>query len=207
MLITFEGIDGSGKSTQVQLLASWLQERGKKVATFREPGGTVITEKIRSILLNKDTEELSYKAELLLFLAARNHLLMTKILPLLQNETIVILDRFSDSTIAYQGFGRGLNVEEIQQLIEFATDKLRPHVTFYLDMCFTDTVKRLSAESSRLDRFETLGESFFEKVRAGYHFLQKSEAQRIKMISGTESIETIHSFIIKELQENFSSLL
>lgn len=207
MLITFEGIDGSGKSTQVQLLAAWLQERGKKVATFREPGGTVITEKIRSILLNKDTEELSYKAELLLFLAARNHLITTKILPLLQNDTVVILDRFSDSTIAYQGFGRGLHIKEIQHLIEFATDKLRPSVTFYLDMCFTDTVKRLSAETSRLDRFETLGETFFEKVRAGYHFLQKSESHRIKMISGTESIETIHSFVTKELQENFSSLL
>jgi len=207
MLITFEGIDGSGKSTQVQLLAAWLQERGKKVATFREPGGTVITEKIRSILLNKDTEELSYKAELLLFLAARNHLITSKILPLLQNDTIVILDRFSDSTIAYQGFGRGLLIEDIQQLIDFATDKLRPNVTFYLDMCFTDTVKRLSAETSRLDRFETLGETFFEKVRTGYHFLQKNEAQRIKMISGTESIETIHSFVTKELQENFSSLL
>lgn len=207
MLITFEGIDGSGKSTQVQLLATWLQERGKKVTTFREPGGTVITEKIRSILLTKDSEELSYKAELLLFLAARNHLITTKILPLLEDNTVVILDRFSDSTVAYQGFGRGLQLDEIQQLISFATDKLRPNVTFYLDMCFTDTVKRLSAETSRLDRFEALGQEFFEKVRNGYLFLQKNEAQRIKMISGTESIDTIHSFITKEIQENFSSLL
>jgi len=207
MLITFEGIDGSGKSTQVQLLASWLQERGKKVATFREPGGTIITEKIRSILLTKDSEELSYKAELLLFLAARNHLISTKILPQLNEDTIVILDRFSDSTIAYQGFGRGLMIDEIQQLIDFATDKLRPNVTFYLDMCFTDTVKRLSAQSTRLDRFEALGEEFFEKVRNGYLFLQETESQRIKMISGTESIESIHSFITKQLQENFSSLL
>lgn len=207
MLITFEGIDGSGKSTQVQLLASWLQERGKKVATFREPGGTIITEKIRSILLTKDSEELSYKAELLLFLAARNHLITTRIFPLLNDNTIVLLDRFSDSTFAYQGYGRGLNLDEIQQLIGFATDKLQPNVTFYLDMCFTDTVKRLSAQSTRLDRFEALGEEFFEKVRNGYLFLQKTESQRIKMISGTESIESIHSFITKELQENFSSLL
>ncbi len=207
MLITFEGIDGSGKSTQVQLLANWLEQRGKKVATFREPGGTVITEKIRSILLTKDTEELSSKAELLLFLAARNHLITTQIRPLLEKGTVVILDRFSDSTIAYQGYGRGLNLKEIQLLLDFSTDLLRPYVTFYIDMCFTDTVKRLSSNSMKLDRFESLGESFYEKVRNGYLELQQQNPERIKMISGLETIERIHSFVTKQLLDKFSSLL
>lgn len=207
MLITFEGIDGSGKSTQVQLLANWLEQRGKKVVTFREPGGTVITEKIRSILLTKDTEELSSKAELLLFLAARNHLITTQIRPLLEKGTVVILDRFSDSTIAYQGYGRGLNLKEIQLLLDFSTDLLRPYVTFYIDMCFTDTVKRLSSNSMKLDRFESLGESFYEKVRNGYLELQQQNPERIKMISGLETIERIHSFVTKQLLDKFSSLL
>jgi dTMP kinase len=207
MLITFEGIDGSGKSTQVQLLANWLEQRGKKVAMFREPGGTVITEKIRSILLTKETEELSVKAELLLFLAARNHLITTKIVPLLESGAIVLLDRYSDSTLAYQGYGRGLYLNEIQQLLDFSTDLLRPNVTFYIDMCFTDTVKRLSSNSMKLDRFESLGESFYEKVRNGYLELQLQHPERIKMISGLETIESIHSFVTKQLLDKFSSLL
>ncbi len=119
MVITFEGIDGSGKSTQVDLLAEWLRMKGKKVATFREPGGTIITEKIRTILLTKGAEELSDKTELLLFLAARNHLITTKLIPLLETDTIVVLDRFSDSTLAYQGYGRGIDLDVIQQLLKF----------------------------------------------------------------------------------------
>ncbi len=207
MVITFEGIDGSGKSTQVDLLAEWLRMKGKKVATFREPGGTIITEKIRTILLTKGAEELSDKTELLLFLAARNHLITTKLIPLLETDTIVVLDRFSDSTLAYQGYGRGIDLDVIQQLLKFSVNQLVPSVTFYIDMCFTDAVNRLVSSTKKLDRFESLGEDFFDKVRNGYIELQKNDPNRILSISGNKTIEEIHSFVTKELERKFSSLI
>ena len=200
MFITFEGLDFCGKSTQVQLLEKYLLENGKKIKLIREPGGTPISEKIRDILLDKRNSEMSIQTELVLFSASRSQLVNQVILPALEENYFVISDRFHDSSIAYQAFGRKINLNFVEELQKFVIDKAVPDVTFFLDIPIDEVILRKSkVKQIDLDRIESSEIDFYERVREGYLYLAKKE-KRFRMIDGTASIENIHSKIIKEIE-------
>ena len=200
MFITFEGLDFCGKSTQVQLLEKYLLENGKKIKLIREPGGTPISEKIRDILLDKRNSEMSIQTELVLFSASRSQLVHQVILPALEENYFVISDRFHDSSIAYQAFGRKINLNFVEELQKFVIDKAVPDITFFLDIPIDEVILRKSkVKQIDLDRIESSEIDFYERVREGYLYLAKKE-KRFRMIDGTASIENIHSKIIKEIE-------
>lgn len=197
MFITFEGIDGSGKTTQIQLLEEELKKQGFKVEVFREPGGTVISEEIRELLLN-EKKDIRPIAEMLLFSSARAQLTAEKILPLLAQKKVVILDRFYDSTIAYQGYGRQLmDVNDIEIVSRIATQGLTPDITFYLKISVTEAQKRTNNLSS--DRMEQSGTAFYERVIQGYDMLAQ-KYERIKTLDSTCEVSKTHTHIIKILK-------
>lgn len=194
MLITFEGIDGSGKSTQARLLAQRLEEVGYQTLLVREPGGTELSERIRQLLLDPALDIDAF-AELLLFMAARRQLVIARIRPALQAGYIVLCDRFYDSTIAYQGGGRG--VAEPVWLQDFnrrVTDGLVPHRTYWLDVPLEIAQARRS-RSVDTDRMELADPAFFERVRATYAQLTAEEPSRILRLDATVSIESLHETI------------
>lgn len=173
MFITFEGIDGSGKSTQIELLQDKLIENDYEVAVFREPGGTALSEEIRSILLDADLD-INPVTELLLFSAARSQLITEKVIPLQESGTVVILDRFYDSTTAYQGYGRNsVSLRHIQDLNEVASHDNEPDLTFYLKISLEEAQKRTAKQ--RKDRMERSGDAFYRKVIKGFDALSVSE--------------------------------
>lgn len=194
MLITFEGIDGSGKSTQARLLAQRLEEVGYQTLLVREPGGTELSERIRQLLLDPALDIDAF-AELLLFMAARRQLVIARVRPALQAGYIVLCDRFYDSTIAYQGGGRG--VAEPVWLQDFnrrVTDGLVPHRTYWLDVPLEIAQARRS-RSVDTDRMELADPAFFERVRATYAQLTAEEPSRILRLDATVSIESLHETI------------
>ena len=160
--ITFEGIDGSGKTTQINLLETKLSQQGIATLILREPGGTKLSEKIREILLDRDNIKLSPSAESLLFVAARTQLTTEKIKPSLEQNQFVICDRYADSTVAYQGYGRGLNVKYLEELNKFATDSIQPDITIILDIDPEKAAIRMASDVP--DRLESAGINFFLKV-------------------------------------------
>ncbi len=193
MLITFEGIDGCGKSTQIELLKNYFIDKGIPFSFFREPGGTEISERIRSLLLH-ETKEMDPVTELLLFSAARSQLINEKILPLLKKNQMVILDRFYDSTTAYQGYGReSADLASIQTLNRMATHNTKPDLTFYLKIQPEAAARRTSKNEK--DRMENSGTGFFKKVVDGYDTLAKQE-KRFHIINAEMSPDQIHSEII-----------
>ena len=197
MLINFEGIDGCGKSTQIHLLKQYLEEQGRRVQVYREPGGTSIAEEIRSILLDSKSN-VSAISELLLFSAARAQLVQEKIIPALDNGTTVILDRFYDSTTAYQGYGRSvLTIDEISVLNKMASCGLVPEFTFYL------RISQILALQRRLkcaqDRMEMAGKEFYSRVLEGYESIIK-EHPRFIVLDGAQSIESIAKEIRRHLK-------
>lgn len=192
MLISFEGIDGCGKTTQIMLLSERLKRENIPVEVLREPGGTGLSEKIREILLNPDVE-MNSVTELLLFSAARSELVSQRVKPLLAHNTIVILDRFFDSTVAYQGFGRGsLPIDQIHKINSIAAHGLKPDITFYLDIDVESAAKR--RESQQSDRMEKSGHAFYERVRDGFRHFAAQE-KRFVMLDALQAPEEIHSRI------------
>ena len=191
MLITFEGIDGCGKSTQAALLAERLRKEHIEVLLLREPGGTELSEQVRSILLNKEfTHPLTAEAELLLFAASRAQLVHDVILPALSRMAIVILDRFTDSTVAYQGFGRGVPLSHISHINTLAAAELEPDLTFLLDIPLELALKR--RKGSKNDRIESESEIFYGHVLQGYMYQANLHSDRINVLNGEDSIENIH---------------
>lgn len=199
--ITFEGIEGCGKTTQIRLLAEALQRSGKAVLLTREPGGCPIADKIRAILLDAGNSEMTPKTELLLYAAARAQHIDEVIKPALQRGTVVLCDRFTDATVAYQGYGRGLDQELISALNETATDKCRPDLTVLID-CPVETgleraIARIEAGSAadsthlREERFEKESRQFHQRVRNGYLSLAQASPERFILIDGTKNIEMI----------------
>lgn len=181
MFITFEGIDGSGKSTQIKLLRQQLEVNGHRVEVFREPGGTELSEKIRSLLLNTELE-IDPVSELMLFSAARAQLMSERVLPLLEEGTVVILDRFYDSTTAYQGYGRSsASLQEISELNELASHHREPDLTFYLRIDLDESKKRMQAVTK--DRMELSGDEFYRKVIRGFDELAASRKRIIQIDS------------------------
>lgn len=201
MFITFEGIDFCGKSTQVELLKKYFEDKGKSVQVIREPGGTEISEKIREILLDKKNNKMFMETELLLFSASRAQLVREKIVPFLEKGEIVISDRFHDSSTAYQGFGRGLPIDSVLSVHKLAIGNTIPDLTFIIDIPVEVAVKRKAEKTHQeLDRIEVSSNDFFEKVRNGYLTLAEKE-KRFKVIDGTQSIETIHRIITNFIEE------
>jgi dTMP kinase len=197
MFITFEGIDGSGKSTQILLLREYLVKNGHKVVTLREPGGTELSEYIRAVLLNKKLE-VSDISELLLFQAARADLVKTIVLPSLDQGRIVLSDRFFDSTTAYQGYGRGIDMEIIEKSNQIGSLGVLPDMTFYLNIERSVGQNR-DIEKVR-DRMELSGDEFYDKVINGYNELAKNESRFIT-IDGNQDVKAIHALVVAEVEK------
>lgn len=204
MFITFEGIDYSGKTTQAKLLVDRLNQTGKEVVFLREPGGTKISEKIREILLDKRHLEMNQKAELFLFSAARTQLVSEVILPALQRKAIVVCDRFHDSTTAYQGYGRGLKLPEVDTINMIATGGTLPDLTVLVDIDVEEIGRRQAAAGLAADRMESGGKEFYQKVREGYLTLSRREARRFVCIDGSRSVQEIQKEIWNIVQQRMS---
>jgi dTMP kinase len=187
--ITFEGIDFCGKTTQAKKLADYLRKKGHDVVLIREPGGERISEKIRKILLNERNKEMTHTTELLLYLASRAQLTQRIILPALKEKKIVICDRYSDSTLAYQGYGRGLNKSMIKNLNQVASSGLSPHLTILLDVPIKVCLKRKAKEKKGKDRLEKEKLEFHQKIRDGYLKIAQKDKKRIKIIDGRKDQE------------------
>ena len=187
--ISFEGIDGCGKSTQVKLLSKKMKSKSIDTVMVREPGGNTISEDIRKILLNNEFFNMSSRTEALLMAASRSQLTRDIIIPSLEKGSLIIADRYSDSTLAYQGGGRGIDVEWLISLNRFATYNTKPNLTIYLDVEVEEGLRRRKIKNS--DRLESLGFEFQEKVRNQYIKLVKLFPERIVSINGMQSTEEI----------------
>ena len=197
--ITMEGVDGSGKTTQLQLTARFLLDRGYDVVTTREPGGTKMAERIRSLVLDADAA-INARTEVLLYLAARAEHVETVIKPALAEGKVVLCDRFADSTMVYQGFVRGIETDKVKALCEFAADGLQPELTLLLDAAPEALLQRRADRGVR-DRFEQEGLDFQKKVRAGFLSLANAEPARIKKVNALQNAEAVQADIQKLLIE------
>lgn len=205
LFVTFEGPEGCGKTTQVRLLAERLRARGYDVLTTREPGGTRIGDQIRAILLNPAHTEMVPAAEILLFSAARAQIVHEVILPHLQRGGIVLCDRFADSTLAYQGYGHGLNLDVLRVITAFATAGLTPDVTFYLDIPVEEGLRRKAqAGQAEWNRMEQRELAYHQRVQDGYRRLIAAEPTRWVVIDAGKSIEDIHMQVMQEVERRLA---
>ncbi len=203
--LTFEGPEGSGKSTHIKLLAEWLRIRGIKAIHTREPGGTPLGEAIRSLLqYNGSGEAPVPRAEVLLFLASRAQHVERLIKPALQEGTWVLCDRFSDSTLAYQGFGRGFPLEDLKVVDNFATDKIKPDLTFLLDVSLAESRARLTMRQKRgtatPDRIEAEPQAFHARMRNGFLELARSSPERFVVLSTERAREEVAAEIQSKVE-------
>ena len=196
--ISFEGIDGCGKSTQVKMLMEKFKKEKIKSILVREPGGTLISEKIRAILLDKNMNNMNYRTEAFLMIASRAQLTKEVVIPKLQEGYIVVADRYKDSTLAYQGAGRNLDINILDRMNKFATYDLNPDITFLMDLSPKIAAKRQG--NINLDRIERIGDNFQEKVRKQYLKLALDKANRFIVLDGRLSIETIHEIIWENVE-------
>lgn len=192
LFITFEGADGCGKTTQLNLLKEYLIGKGHEVLVTREPGAKGLGERLRDILLNYDGE-VSDRCESFLFLADRAQHIDTIVKPAVESGKIVLCDRHTDSTVAYQGYGRGLDIEQINKLNNIATDGLKPDLTFVFDVDIETSMNRVGKEK---DRMESSGCDFFNRVRNGYLDIAKNEPQRVKIIDATVPIDKVFEQVL-----------
>ncbi len=190
--ITFEGSEGSGKSTQVKLLCRYLRAKRKKVLMIREPGGVVISEKIRQILLDVKNTGMNEICETLLYMAARAQLVHDVIVPALKKGVVVLCDRFLDSTMAYQGYGNGVNRDFIKTVGRFATQNISPDLTLIFDISIKEGLAR---RGKIRDRIERRALTYHNRVRNGYLDLARKEPARIKVIDGSVSKEVIQKIV------------
>ncbi|HKI77174.1 MAG TPA: dTMP kinase [Ignavibacteriaceae bacterium] len=199
MFITFEGIDFCGKSTQVELLKKHLVKQKKKVEIIREPGGTDISEIVRNVLLDKRHYHMYMQTEIFLFSASRAQLVREKINPFLEKGFYVISDRFHDSTTAYQGYGRGIDLETVKNINNLAINNTVPTLTFFIDISVELANERKARKLNiELDRMELSDSDFFSKVRNGYLKIAEKE-KRFRIIDGKKTIDEIHKKIVKEI--------
>lgn len=192
--ITVDGVEGAGKSTQIDLICSYLHQKGIEVVRTREPGGTAVGEKIRSVLLDVENQEMHSDTELLLMFSSRNELIQNKIIPALNEGFWVVSDRFTDASFAYQGGGRMLNLDRIDKLADWVLGDFKPDLTLLLDVSVEVGMERIESRAAK-DRIELEERAFFERVRSV--FVSRSEAfpDRIKLIDANDSVEGIQSKI------------
>ena len=198
LFISFEGIDGCGKSTQVKKLVEFFNKTKKTAIFVREPGGTQISEEIREILLNRHLEDISDRTEALLMTGSRSQLTHEIIIPNLNKGLHVVADRYSDSTLAYQGGGRQIDIEWLIRLNQFATYDIEPNVTFYIDVLPEEALKRKNQEK---DRIEMAGIELQSRVRNAYLEIAKRFQSRYLIIDGHDSIDNIHDIIISHIKQ------
>lgn len=191
MFITFEGPEGSGKSTQIRLLAEHLQSCGFAVEMMREPGGTLIGDQIRNVLHDTANTAMAATAEVLLYSASRAQLVAERIRPAIESGHVVLCDRYADSTIAYQGYGRGLDFKMLEVLTTIATEGLTPDLTLLLDLDVTRGLSRRRDEGEEMNRLDQESVAFHERVRAGYHRLAAAEPARWVMIDADRPVSIV----------------
>ncbi|RLC86898.1 MAG: dTMP kinase [Chloroflexi bacterium] len=195
MFITLEGPDGSGKTTQARLLAEWLRKQGYDVVLTREPGGTHIGDQIRAVLHDPRNAEMDARTEILLYSASRAQHVAQRIRPTLAAGKIVISDRYADSTLAYQGYGRGLDLEILRAITAFATGGLTPDLTLYLDVAPQEGLQRRRLGGEEWNRLDAEALEFHRRVRAGYMELVRQEPERWAVIDGARSVEEVQAEI------------
>ncbi len=200
IFITIEGGDGSGKSTQIDLLMTYFDQNGYEVLLTREPGGTVISEKIREIILNKDHMEMADMTEALLYAAARAQHVQEFIIPNVKKGKVVICDRYVDSSVVYQGYARGLGIDEVEQINHYATLGLTPNMTILLDLPPEIGLARKKNQQA-LDRLELASDNFHMKVSEGYRILAERHKDRILSVDATQTIEEIHQVIVTAIKK------
>jgi dTMP kinase len=193
MFITFEGPEGSGKSTQLALLADYLRSQGHAVMTTREPGGTVIGDQIRACLHDVGNQAMTPATEILLYSASRAQLVAELIQPALQAGKTVLSDRFADSTIAYQGYGRGLDLDELAFITRFATGGLKPDLTLLFDLDVTCGLARRAEGGQEMNRMDLQTVAFHQRVRSGYHRLAATEPERWVILEAERPLELIQA--------------
>ena len=195
MFITLEGPDGSGKTTQARLLAEWLREQGYEVVLTREPGGTDIGDQIREVLHDPHNTAINASTEILLYSASRAQHVAQRIRPALTAGKIIISDRYADSTLAYQGYGRGLDLETLRTITAFATGGLTPDLTLYLDITAQEGLQRRQLGGGEWNRLDAEALEFHQRVRAGYLELVKQEPGRWVVTNAAQSIEEVQAEI------------
>ncbi|WP_031516393.1 dTMP kinase [Desulfofalx alkaliphila] len=200
-LIVFEGIDGAGKSTQLSMLYQYLQQRGYNLMTTREPGGTPVGEEVRSILLNPLHGDLQHRAEAFLYAAARSQLVYQVIKPALREGKIVLCDRFVDSTMAYQGYGRGISRNFLQQINDLATGGLQADLVLVFDLPVEESFKRVNKRSTG-DRLEQETHSFFQRVREGYLEIARQQCHNHLVMDASLSVEELQRQV-RTVVDNF----
>ena len=202
--ITFEGIDGCGKTTQINLVSKYLNNIGENNIIVREPGGTDVSEKIRQILLD-DKNQISNNTETLLFLSSRSQLINEIVIDNIKKKQFTICDRYTDSTLAYQGYGRGLDLSILNTLNNFATSHIKPDITFILDIELSESIKRIGKNR---DRMEQSGMKFLARVKNGYYDIAASNKKRYQLINcGNRSIESINDEIINKINDYYKELI
>jgi dTMP kinase len=208
LFITFEGPDGSGKSTQIELVADFLRQKGFNVYCTREPGGSSIGDQIRDVLHDVNNTEMSSRAEILLYSASRAQLVEQIVLPRLAQGDVVLCDRYADSTYAYQGYGRQLDFATLRTITEFATQKLKPNLTIYLDVDVETGLQRKvnanAAGEGEWNRMDQLKLDFHQRVRNGYLEMAKNEPGRWLVVNASGTIEEINRSICERLEEVLS---
>lgn len=206
-LISFEGPEGAGKSSVLEAILPLLEEKGIPYITTREPGGVDIAEQIRQVILDPDHTSMDAKTELLLYIASRRQHLVERVLPALAVGKVVLMDRFIDSSVAYQGYGRGLSVEAIEWLNQFATDGLKPDLTLYFDLDVEEGLARIARNHEReVNRLDLEGLELHQKVRQGYLALAEKEPERIVKIDASQPFEAVLADVLTILEKRLGTL-
>lgn len=200
MFITFEGIDLSGKSTQIKLLKKYFENKKKKVISVREPGGTEISEKVREILLDKNNHKMEDLTEFLLFSASRQQLTNEIIIPHIKKNFVVLCDRYYDSSAAYQGYGGKIDLKIINSINKIASSGLVPHKTFLINISIEESLKRKKLMNKSSDRIEQKKISYYKKVINGYLEISKNDKRRFVVINGLGTVQNIHDEIVESLE-------
>ena len=200
LFLTFEGGDGSGKTTQINRLVTWLESQGRTVVLTREPGGTDLGVELRNIVMHRKGF-IAPRAEALLYAADRSHHIHTLVRPALERGDIVVQDRYLDSSVAYQGAGRVLDPDEVRELSLWGTERLMPDLTVLLDVPATVAKARQAAEDRDYDRLEAEAEDFHTRVRESYLALAEAEPERFLVVNGELPIEEIHQVVITRVSD------
>ena len=202
MFITFEGGEGSGKSTAIRKIVAELEKEGHEVVLTREPGGTPISEEIRNVILDKKNTDMDPRTEALLYAASRRQHIVQKILPALKEGKLVLCDRFLDSSLAYKGGARGLGIENVLNVNLFATEGLEPDLTVLFDISPEEGLARIAANSGReVNRLDVEKLSFHKKVREAFHTLAKANPKRYAIIDASKDKETVYQEAYQAIEE------